>query len=149
MPAPQTLNRSSCDALTQHLRAIGRIPLLTHEEEITLGRRVQTLRHLEEIHEELTIRADGRTPSLEVWAAEAGLTLKTLQRRVRGGQRAKNRMVAANLRLVVTIARKYANRQLELEDVIQEGNLGLIKAVERFDPSRGYKFSTYAYWWIR
>ena len=149
MPAPQTLNRSSCDALSQHLRAIGRIPLLTHEEEITLGRRVQTLRQLEEIHEELTIRADGRTPSLEIWAAEAGLTLKTLQRQVRGGQRAKNRMVAANLRLVVTIARKYANRQLELEDVIQEGNLGLIKAVERFDPSRGYKFSTYAYWWIR
>ena len=74
MPAPQTLNRSSCDALTQHLRAIGRIPLLTHEEEITLGRRVQTLRQLEEIHEELTIRADGRTPSLEIWAAEAGLT---------------------------------------------------------------------------
>ena len=105
MPAPQTLNRSSCDALTQHLRAIGRIPLLTHEEEITLGRRVQTLRQLEEIHEELTIRADGRTPSLEIWAAEAGLTLKTLQRQVRGGQRAKNRMVAANLRLVVTIAR--------------------------------------------
>ncbi|NBV69373.1 MAG: sigma-70 family RNA polymerase sigma factor [Synechococcaceae bacterium WB4_2_0805] len=149
MPAPQKLNRSSCDALTQHLRDIHRIPLLTNEEEITLARRVQTMRALDEIQEELTLRSCGVAPSLETWAAEAGLPPQLLQRRVRGGQRAKNRMVAANLRLVVSIARKYANRQLELEDAIQEGNLGLIKAVERFDPSRGYKFSTYAYWWIR
>lgn len=149
MPAPQKLTRSSCDALTQHLRAIGRIPLLTHEEEITLGRAVQTAQQLLEIGEELTIRSGGHPPSEETWAAEAGLTPLTLKRRLRLGARAKNRMVAANLRLVVTIARKYGSLQLELEDVIQEGNLGLIKAVEKFDPTRGYKFSTYAYWWIR
>jgi RNA polymerase nonessential primary-like sigma factor len=149
MPAPQKLTRSSCDALTQHLRAIGRIPLLTHEEEITLGRAVQTAQQLLEIGEELTIRSGGHPPSEATWAAEAGLTPLTLKRRLRLGARAKNRMVAANLRLVVTIARKYGSLQLELEDVIQEGNLGLIKAVEKFDPTRGYKFSTYAYWWIR
>jgi len=149
MPAPQKLIRSSCDALTQHLRAIGRIPLLTHEEEITLGRAVQKAQQLLEIEEELTLRAGGVVPSQESWAAEAGLTPVELKRRLRQGARAKNRMVAANLRLVVTIARKYASLQLELEDVIQEGNLGLIKAVEKFDPTRGYKFSTYGYWWIR
>ena len=149
MSAPQKLSRSSCDALGTHLRNLARIPLLTHEEEITLGRAVQTLRKLEEIAEELTLRSGGVVPALETWAAEAGLTPLELVRSRRRGQRAKQRMVSANLRLVVTIARKYAGVQLELEDLIQEGNIGLIKAVERFDPTRGYKFSTYAYWWIR
>jgi RNA polymerase nonessential primary-like sigma factor len=149
MTAPQKLTRSSCDALSTHLRNLSRIPLLTHEEEITLARAVQALRSLEEIGEELTLRSGGQAPSLDVWAAEAGLTPLELVRRRRRGQRAKQRMVSANLRLVVTIARKYASRQLELEDLVQEGNIGLIKAVERFDPTRGYKFSTYAYWWIR
>jgi RNA polymerase nonessential primary-like sigma factor len=149
MPAPQKLPRGSCDAISLHLRAIGRIPLLTHEEEITLGRAVQALRQLNEIAEELTMRSGGITPSDEAWAADAGLTLHQLKRRLRIGTRAKQRMVTANLRLVVTVARKYSSQQLELEDLIQEGNLGLIKAVDRFDPTRGYKFSTYAYWWIR
>ncbi len=149
MTAPQKLTRSSCDALSTHLRNLARIPLLTHEEEITLARAVQALRSLDEISEELTLRSGGQAPSLDVWAAEAGLTPLELVRRRRRGQRAKQRMVSANLRLVVTIARKYASRQLELEDLVQEGNIGLIKAVERFDPTRGYKFSTYAYWWIR
>jgi len=149
MTAPQKLTRSSCDALSTHLRNLARIPLLTHEEEITLARAVQALRSLEDIGEELTLRSGGQAPSLDVWAAEAGLTPLELVRRRRRGQRAKQRMVSANLRLVVTIARKYASRQLELEDLVQEGNIGLIKAVERFDPTRGYKFSTYAYWWIR
>jgi RNA polymerase nonessential primary-like sigma factor len=149
MTAPQKLTRSSCDALSTHLRNLARIPLLTHEEEITLARAVQALRSLGDISEELTLRSGGQAPSLDVWAAEAGLTPLELVRRRRRGQRAKQRMVSANLRLVVTIARKYASRQLELEDLVQEGNIGLIKAVERFDPTRGYKFSTYAYWWIR
>jgi RNA polymerase nonessential primary-like sigma factor len=149
MTAPQKLTRSSCDALSTHLRNLSRIPLLTNEEEITLARAVQSLRRFDEINEELTLRSGGQAPSLEAWAAEAGLNPLELVRGRRRGLRAKQRMVSANLRLVVTIARKYASRQLELEDLIQEGNIGLIKAVERFDPTRGYKFSTYAYWWIR
>ncbi|MEB3172321.1 MAG: sigma-70 family RNA polymerase sigma factor [Cyanobacteriota bacterium] len=149
MSAPQKLSRSSCDALGTHLRNLARIPLLTHEEEITLARSVQILRKLDDIAEELTMRAGGLAPKLETWAAEAGLTPQELLRSRRRGERAKARMVSANLRLVVTIARKYISAQLELEDLIQEGNIGLIKAVERFDPTRGYKFSTYAYWWIR
>ena len=149
MAAPQKLNRGCYDALSQHLVAIGRIPLLTHLEEITLGRAVQNLRRLGDIGEELTMRSGGKPPSLEAWAAEAGLSPLQLQQQQRQGRRARQRMVTANLRLVVTIARKYVHGQLELEDLIQEGNLGLMKAVDRFDPSLGYKFSTYAYWWIR
>jgi RNA polymerase nonessential primary-like sigma factor len=149
MPAPTKLFSGSSDALSQHLRAIGRIPLLRPEEEITLGRAVQDLRRLEEAAEELTLRSGGSPPSLEAWGAAVKLTPAALRRRLRQGQRARERMVAANLRLVVTIARKYIHSQLELDDLIQEGNLGLIRAVDRFDPTRGYRFSTYAYWWIR
>ncbi|MFO0015798.1 MAG: sigma-70 family RNA polymerase sigma factor [Synechococcaceae cyanobacterium] len=149
MPAPTKLFSGSSDALSLHLRAIGRIPLLRPEEEITLGRAVQDLRRLEEAAEELTLRSGGAPPSLEAWAAAVKLTPAALRRRLRQGQRSRERMVAANLRLVVTIARKYIHSQLELEDLIQEGNLGLIRAVDRFDPSRGYRFSTSASWWIR
>lgn len=149
MKAPQNTCRGSCDALSSYMQAIGRIPLLTHEEEITLGRAVQTLRELEAIAEELNMRLGGVAADTQLWAAEAGISPRLLRQRVRQGQRARQRMVSGNLRLVILLARKYANHQLQLEDLIQEGNLGLIKAVDRFDPSRGYKFSTYAYWWIR
>ena len=149
MTPPQTPSRGSGDALSGYMQAIGRIPLLTHEEEITLGRAVQTLRRLEEIAEELKLRLGGVAPDLQRWAAEAGLEPNRLRLKIRQGQRARQRMVSGNLRLVILVARKYANHQLQLEDLIQEGNLGLIKAVDRFDPGRGYKFSTYAYWWIR
>jgi RNA polymerase nonessential primary-like sigma factor len=137
------------DLLRSYLRDIGRVPLLTHEQEITLGRQVQELVALEELESELTLRAGGEAPSPEQLAVEAGLTVPLLKRRLQVGRRAKERMVAANLRLVVSVAKKYTKRNMELLDLIQEGTIGLVRGVEKFDPTRGYKFSTYAYWWIR
>ena len=137
------------DLLRSYLRDIGRVPLLTHEQEITLGRQVQELVALEEMEAELTLRAGGEPPSQEQLAVEAGLTVPLLKRRFQVGRRAKERMVAANLRLVVSVAKKYTKRNMELLDLIQEGTIGLVRGVEKFDPTRGYKFSTYAYWWIR
>jgi RNA polymerase nonessential primary-like sigma factor len=125
------------------------VPLLSHEQEITLGRQVQELMALEEQREELRLRAGGEAPSEEQLAEAAGLTPQQLRKRLRSGQRAKERMVAANLRLVVSVAKKYTKRNMELLDLIQEGTIGLVRGVEKFDPTRGYKFSTYAYWWIR
>jgi RNA polymerase nonessential primary-like sigma factor len=137
------------DLLRSYLRDIGRVPLLTHEQEITLGRQVQELVALEELEAELTLRSGGEKPSEEQLAVEAGLTVPLLKRRMQLGRRAKERMVAANLRLVVSVAKKYTKRNMELLDLIQEGTIGLVRGVEKFDPTRGYKFSTYAYWWIR
>ena len=137
------------DLVRSYLRDIGRVPLLSHEQEITLGRQVQELMALEEQREELRLRAGGEAPSEEQLAEAAGLTPQQLRKRLRSGQRAKERMVAANLRLVVSVAKKYTKRNMELLDLIQEGTIGLVRGVEKFDPTRGYKFSTYAYWWIR
>jgi RNA polymerase primary sigma factor len=137
------------DLVRSYLRDIGRVPLLSHEQEITLGRQVQELMALEEIEQELTLRAGGHKPSPEELAAAAGLSPAVLRKRLSGGRRAKERMVAANLRLVVSVAKKYPKRNMELLDLIQEGTIGLVRGVEKFDPTRGYKFSTYAYWWIR
>ena len=137
------------DLVRSYLRDIGRVPLLSHEQEITLGRQVQELMALEELREELRLRAGGEAPREEQLAEAAGLTPQQLRKRLRSGQRAKERMVAANLRLVVSVAKKYTKRNMELLDLIQEGTIGLVRGVEKFDPTRGYKFSTYAYWWIR
>ncbi|WP_398333075.1 RpoD/SigA family RNA polymerase sigma factor [Vulcanococcus sp.] len=137
------------DLVRSYLRDIGRVPLLSHEQEITLGRQVQELMALEELREELRLRAGGEAPSEAQLAEAAGLTPQQLRKRLRSGQRAKERMVAANLRLVVSVAKKYTKRNMELLDLIQEGTIGLVRGVEKFDPTRGYKFSTYAYWWIR
>jgi RNA polymerase nonessential primary-like sigma factor len=131
------------------MRTIGRIPLLTAEEEISLARLVQAGRQVQEVAEEMKLRAGGVVPSLEAWALEAGMDSGELRRCLRQASQARSRMVMANLRLVVSLARRSMHRPADLEDLIQEGTIGLIRAVERFDPSRGYRFSTYAVWWIR
>ena len=149
--APKTRSQPAADGdlVRSYLRDIGRVPLLSHEQEITLGRQVQELMALEETEQELTMRAGGSAPSAAELAAAAGLSPQLLKKRLQAGRRAKERMVAANLRLVVSVAKKYTKRNMELLDLIQEGTIGLVRGVEKFDPTRGYKFSTYAYWWIR
>jgi RNA polymerase nonessential primary-like sigma factor len=173
-----------------YLQDIGRVELLTHEEELTLARLVQRreallqerrqlageeeaigqLESLEEVRQRETSRL-GHQPSQSQWASAAGLDLAALrqslqqgtaawaerlgvtaaelQQQLHRGRRAKERMIQANLRLVVAVAKKYQNRGMELLDLVQEGTLGLERGVEKYDPTRGFRFSTYAYWWIR
>ena len=133
----------SGDSVRSYLRDIGRIPLLEHDEEILLGRQVQRLMEIKACEELLG------TPTKDELAASLELTPKELRKLLRDGEKAKDRMVTANLRLVVSVAKKYTKRNMELLDIIQEGTIGLVRGVEKFDPGRGYKFSTYAYWWIR
>lgn len=125
----------SADLFRQYLREIGRIPLLTAAEEVELARRVEAGLFAEE--------KLARTPDLD-----SGLAID-LDRLVVLGRMAKRRLIEANLRLVVSVAKRYVGRGLTMLDLVQEGNLGLIRAVEKFDYARGYKFSTYATWWIR
>lgn len=124
-------------ALSAYLGEIGRYQLLTPEQELTLGRKVQALVVLQERCQD----AGGQGP---------GCVYDVLERRtIRLGQRARQHMITANLRLVVNLAKRYQNKGLDLLDLIQEGSLGLTRAVEKYDPTRGHRFSTYAYWWIR
>ena len=173
-----------------YLQDIGRVDLLTSEEEVTLARLVQrretllkqqrelsdTNQAIGELHrlEELQRREanhHSHWPTKQEWARAAALTLQELQNRIdagyeawaekaaidakelklslRNGRRAKDHMIQANLRLVVAVAKKYQQRGMEILDLVQEGTLGLERAVEKFDPTRGFRFSTYAYWWIR
>ena len=135
--------KSSGDSVRSYLRDIGRIPLLEHDEEILLGRKVQRLMEIKACEEIAS------TATKEDLAGVLGMTVKDLKREIREGEKAKDKMVTANLRLVVSVAKKYTKRNMDLLDIIQEGTIGLVRGVEKFDPGRGYKFSTYAYWWIR
>ena len=142
-------NTSQSSSLVRsYLKNIGRFPLLTHEQEITLGKKVQQYMALEGVKSDLA-ESIGDTPSPAVWAESADLSTEELQRAVEVGQRARAKMVRSNLRLVVSVAKKYAGHSLEMMDLIQEGTIGLHRGVEKFDPGKGYRFSTYAYWWIR
>src|SRR6266568_492254 len=128
------------DSVHTYLKSIGRTSLLTAEQEVDLAKRIEAGLFAE--HKLETMGLDGR----------AGLDenlRRDLEMVAEDGRRAKAHMLEANLRLVVSVAKKYSDRGLSLLDVVQEGNLGLIRAVEKFDYTKGYKFSTYAMWWIR
>jgi RNA polymerase nonessential primary-like sigma factor len=173
-----------------YLQDIGRVDLLSHEEELTLARQVQRrerllrerrrlsstnpalaeLIALEEGRQRLATQL-GHWPAVqqwaehlgcsaadlreqlrhgqEAWAERSNLTMAELKQALHHGRRARDRMIQANLRLVVAVAKKYQQRGMELLDLVQEGTLGLERAVEKYDPTRGFRFSTYAYWWIR
>ncbi len=124
-------------SLSAFLGEIGRHQLLTPEQELMLGRKVQAMVAL---HERCT-RSGGE--------GEACAYNDLEKRTLRVGERAKDQMITANLRLVVNLAKRYQGKGLDLLDLIQEGTLGLTRAVEKYDPTRGHRFSTYAYWWIR
>ncbi|MGI0494369.1 sigma-70 family RNA polymerase sigma factor [Alkalinema pantanalense CENA528] len=117
------------DLVRDYLKAIGKTPLLTSADEQSLACQIQ---HMLSV---AAIPASERTPEQ--------------RQQIRQGELARQRMIQANLRLVVSIAKRYVNRGVDIMDLIQEGSLGLSRATEKFDPDRGYKFSTYAYWWIR
>ena len=124
-------------SLSDFLGEIGRHELLTPEQELTLGREVQAMVALNERCQQ----AGGNGAKCEYTNLE--------KKALKAGERAKNQMITANLRLVVNLAKRYQGKGLELLDLIQEGTLGLTRAVEKYDPKRGHRFSTYAYWWIR
>ncbi len=124
-------------SLSAFLGEIGRHQLLTPEQELTMGRKVQAMVALIERCQ----LAGGSGPACEYSDEE--------KRTIKRGERAKNQMITSNLRLVVNLAKRYQGKGLDLLDLIQEGTLGLTRAVEKYDPTRGHRFSTYAYWWIR
>jgi len=137
---PRISGGDSPDTVRQYLNEIGQVPLLTSAEEKILGKAVKDGQQAQQRLEDA--KALGR---IKLSASDR----KTLRDVMKAGEKAKDRMVRANLRLVVSIARRYDRKELHLSDLIQEGNIGLMHAVDKYDYEKGFKFSTYATWWIR
>lgn len=136
------------DLVRIYLKDIGQYDLLNSEQEVQLAKEIQDLLMLERVRDDLHIDLE-RAPTTKEWADATGLPVAVFMKRMERGRCAKNHMISANLRLVVSIAKKYVGRGMSLQDLIQEGSMGLIRGAEKFDHTRGYKFSTYAHWWIR
>jgi len=130
-----------------YLQEIGQFPLLTSDQEITYGRQVQQMIAIEEQKQQLSQQLNRQPTQAELadFVNKAEIEVNQI---LQLGQRAKQNMIVANLRLVVSIAKKYQRRNLEFLDLVQEGAIGLQRGIEKFDPNRGYKLSTYVYWWI-
>jgi RNA polymerase primary sigma factor len=129
----------SVDSVRAYLKQIGKIALLTAEQEVKLAKRIEAGLYAAELSHRAEDATEKLSPQLH----------RELRLIVRDGERAKNQLLEANLRLVVSLAKRYTGRGMAFLDLIQEGNLGLIRAVEKFDYTKGFKFSTYATWWIR
>ncbi|MEH2173985.1 RpoD/SigA family RNA polymerase sigma factor [Nostoc sp.] len=140
--------RATDDIVRSYLQEIGRVDLLTREQEVIFAQHVQQMMNLLAAKEELAVTLNYE-PTLQEWADRVELSVEVLEQQLNLGHHAKQKMIQANLRLVVAVAKKYQHRNLEFMDLIQEGTLGLERGVDKFDPALGYKFSTYAYWWIR
>ncbi len=136
------------DAVGAFFKEMARYPLLKPDEEVELARRVRFLEEVKELQAALELEL-GTNPSKIQVASQLEMTEKQLESRLYQGRVAKRKMIRSNLRLVVSIAKRYLNRGVPFLDLIQEGAMGLNRASEKFDPDKGYKFSTYAYWWIR
>ena len=136
------------DAVGAFFKEMARYPLLKADEEVELARRVQYLVEVDDVQRKL-FNELGQVPTRATLAEHLGMTERQLEHRLHRSRVAKRKMIRSNLRLVVSIAKRYLNRGVPFLDLIQEGALGLNRATEKFDPDKGYKFSTYAYWWIR
>ncbi|PZU93427.1 MAG: RNA polymerase sigma factor, RpoD/SigA family [Leptolyngbya sp.] len=136
------------DAVGAFFKEMARYPLLKPSEEIELARQVRFLSKVETASEKLQ-KELGRKPNRQELVEKLKISEVEFTQKLHEGRTAKRRMIRSNLRLVVSIAKRYLNRGVPFLDLIQEGALGLNRATEKFDPDKGYKFSTYAYWWIR
>ena len=148
---PSDIDEITDDSVRVYLREIGRIPLLTIDEENKIARQiVENAEPLKESEEKLTeIKSEIKQTSDPKEKAKLNKQATSLQFKINRLKKPKDQMAEANMRLVVSIAKRYSGRGLDFLDLIQEGNTGLLRAVEKFDPDRGFKFSTYATWWIR